>query len=421
MLIRAVLAGLRRLGGRGWPAGVGPWGRFRRLRRGAAMRKRRAFDGRQAADGLREVGGAGLGRIGGRLAEVGRWRWLQRLATLREDWPDALRLIVSAVLAAVVSTLLHLPEMYWAVLSAIIVSRPGAAGAGAGGSGRAGASRLIGTVFGSAVAMAVIGARAWHVPEIALLAVAMVPLSLFITAFEEFRTAPVAAVIVLSSTTALVAPFHVALLRLLQITIGSLSSTVVGLSILPSRGHGRVFRAAASILTRVGASLESAFDEKRDNAKLELAHDAIRRDLRELGALVRAKRGAAHAQGRIVRLLSRLQQDSMFVGRVVGTGLRRSSAVEYAHAVHGICREVADAMLDPEGAWLERCRAGLDAASKKFAQARHGGHADRAAVGVDAASFAAEARPHAVDALDFLLETLGKDLHDLIRVLQGPR
>jgi hypothetical protein len=26
-----------------------------------------------------------------------------------------------------------------------------------------------------------------------------------------------------------------------------------------------------------------------------------------------------------------------------------------------------------------------------------------------------------VDALDFLLDTLGKDLHDLIRVLQGPR
>jgi hypothetical protein len=29
--------------------------------------------------------------------------------------------------------------------------------------------------------------------------------------------------------------------------------------------------------------------------------------------------------------------------------------------------------------------------------------------------------PSAVDALDFLLETLGKDLQDLIRVLQGPR
>ena len=320
---------------------------------------------------------------------------LRRVDMLLEDWPDALRMVISTVLAAMVSTLLHLPEMYWAVLSAIIVSRPGA-----GGSGRAGASRLIGTVFGSAVAMGVIGARAWHVPEIALLAIAMIPLSLFITAFEEFRTAPVAAVILLSSTSALVSPFHIALLRLLQITIGSLSSTVVGLSVLPSRGHGRVFRMAGSILTRIGAALESAFDEKRDDAKLDASHDDIRRDLRDLGALVKTKRGVTRAQARLVRLLSRLQQDSLFVGRVVGSGLRRPSASDYAHAVHAVCRDLADAMLDPEAQALARCRERLDAAST---------------------AFAAEERSGPVDALDFLLETLGKDLHDLIRVLQGPR
>ena len=313
---------------------------------------------------------------------------IKRLEGLRQDWPDALRMVVSTVLAAAVSTLLHLPEMYWAVLSAVIVSRPGA-----GGSTKAGASRLIGTVFGSVVAMAVIGARAWHVPEIALLAIAMIPLSLFITAFEEFRTAPVAAVILLSSTSALVSPFHIALLRLLQITIGSVASTVVGISVLPSRGHGRVFRMAAAILTRIGAVLETAFDEKLDAAKLDAAHDDIRRDLRDLGALVKTKRGVTRAQARMVRLLSRLQQDSMFVGRVVGTGLRRSSASDYAHAVHGVCRDLADAMLEEDSAALQRCREALDTAEC----------------------------PRGADALDFLLETLGKDLHDLIRVLQGPR
>jgi uncharacterized membrane protein YccC len=77
--------------------------------------------------------------------------FVSRLAGLREDWPDALRMVISTVLAAAVATILHLPEMYWAVLSAVIVSRPGA-----GGSAKAGASRLIGTVFGSAVAMGVI-------------------------------------------------------------------------------------------------------------------------------------------------------------------------------------------------------------------------------------------------------------------------
>jgi uncharacterized membrane protein YccC len=329
---------------------------------------------------------------------------IERLASLREDWPDALRIVISTVLAATVSTLLHLPEMYWAVLSAVIVSRPGA-----GGSGKAGASRLIGTVVGSSVAMAVIGARAWHVPEIALLALAMIPLSLFITAFDEFRTAPVAAVILLSSTSALVSPFHIALSRLLQITIGSVASTVVAVAVLPSRGHGRIFRMAAPILTRIGAALERAFDAQRDDAKLDAAHDDIRRDLRDLGALLKTRRGVTRAQGRMFRLLSRLQQDSMFVGRVVGSGLRRAPALEYAHAIHGICTEVADGMLEPASSGLERCREALDEASKAFAQARRaGGDADGLT-------------PAPMDALDFLLETLGKDLHDLIRVLQGPR
>ncbi|HWM66841.1 MAG TPA: FUSC family protein [Steroidobacteraceae bacterium] len=327
---------------------------------------------------------------------------VRRLVGLREDWPDALRMVIATVLAATVSTLLHLPEMYWAVLSAVIVSRPGA-----GGSAKAGASRLIGTVFGSAVAMGVIVARAWHVPEIALLAVAMIPLSLFITAFEEFRTAPVAAVILLSSGSALVSPFHVALLRLAQITIGSLASTAVGLSVLPSRGHGRVFRMGAAIVTRIGAVLESAFDEPRDDARLDATHDDIRRSLRELGALVRTKAGSvSRAQGRIVRLLSRLQADSMFVARVVGSGVRRDSAKEYAGSIHGVCRDLADAMLDTESSALQQCREALEAASARFAEARR-------CAGVEP--------PLALDALDFLLETLAKDLRDLIRVLQGPR
>jgi hypothetical protein len=284
--------------------------------------------------------------------------------------------------------------------------------------------------------MGVIVARAWHVPEIALLAVAMIPLSLFITAFEEFRTAPVAAVILLSSGSALVSPFHVALLRLAQITIGSLASTAVGLAVLPSRGHGRVFRMGAAIVTRIGAVLESAFDEPRDDARLDATHDDIRRSLRELGALVRTKAGSvSRAQGRIVRLLSRLQADSMFVARVVGSGLRRDSAKECAQAIHGVCRDLADGMLDTESSALQQCREALEAASARFAEARHcagvEGSARPAAgaavggagavVGADAAGGAAPGAPPALDALDFLLETLVKDLRDLIRVLQGPR
>jgi uncharacterized membrane protein YccC len=328
--------------------------------------------------------------------------WISRLAVLREDWPDALRMLLATVLAAIISTALRLPETYWAVLSAIIVSRPNA-----GGSARAGASRLLGTVFGSAVAMAVIVARTWHVPEILLLAAAMVPLSLLVTAFEEYRTAPVAAIIILSSGSALLSPLHLALLRLAEITIGSATSTLIGASVLRTRGHGRVLRMGASIVTRIGTVLESSFEEPRVDARLDAAHDDIRRDLRELGVLVRTKvgRGAPRAQGRIVRLLSRLQADALFVGRVVGSGLRRASALEYAHALHKVCAHIADCMLEaepPEGE-LKRCLEDLQAASEAFARARQ------------------QAGGAPADALDYLLQTLGKDLHDLIRVLLPSR
>jgi hypothetical protein len=94
----------------------------------------------------------------------------------------------------------------------------------------------------------------------------------------------------------------------------------------------------------------------------------------------------------------------MFVGRIVGSGLGSPGANEYAHAIHGVCRDVADVMLDSEEQALARCRDGLDAAADAFAAARGRGESKQA-----------------VHALDFLLETLGKDLHDLIRVLQGPR
>jgi len=327
-----------------------------------------------------------------------------RLQALREDWPDALRLFVATVIAAIVSTALRLPETYWAVLSAVIVSR-----AGAGGSAKAGASRLIGTALGSAVAMGVIVARGWHVPEIALLAAAMLPLSLLVTVFEEYRTAPVAAVIILSSGSALISPLHLAMLRLAEITIGSAASTLVGLAVLPSLGHGRVFRMSASILKQIGHVLQRAFEESRGEAGLDAAHDEIRRELRELATLVRTKvaRGAPRAQGSVARLLSRLQADALFVARIVATGARRLGALEFAGELHAVCQDIADSMLDwptaQEG--LRRCNERLKDASRVYAEVR----------GANRES------GEPIDAMDFLLETLAKDLHDLIRVLQAPR
>ena len=68
-------------------------------------------------------------------------------------------------------------------------------------------------------------------------------------------------------------------------------------------------------------------------------------------------------------------------------------------------------MWDVETSALQRCGDALNAALASFGEARR----------LDVGAMADAPRPPAADALDFLLETLNKDLHDLIRGLQGPR
>ena len=106
---------------------------------------------------------------------------------------------------------------------------------------------------------------------------------------------------------------------------------------------------------------------------------------------------------RMVRLLSRLQADSLFVARAVATGLRRDTAVEYGRAIHRVCRDLSGCMVDAESAdAIRRCGDDLKAATMRFVAARPTGSGP-------------------VDALDFLLEMLGKDLQDLTRVLSATR
>jgi uncharacterized membrane protein YccC len=340
--------------------------------------------------------------IAQRLSQPRRFERLgRRLAGLREDWPGALRMVLATVLSLLVSRALRLPESYWAVLSALIVARPDA-----GSSAKAGASRLIGTVVGSGVATLLVTARSWHVPEIVLLAAAMVPLSAFVMMFEEYRTAPVAAIIILSSGSAAVSPLNIALLRVAEIAVGSLVSTVVAATVLPSRGHARPAALGAAILTRIGSVLAKTFENDRDAAHLDESHDRLRRDLRELGALLRMKAaadGRARAHARMLRLLSRLQADTSFVGRLVAADTTLASESEFPRAVNRVCADVAAYIMDPESSdeQLQRCSDALATASRNLVDGRPtGAHGN-------------------VSAMSFLLETLGRDLHDLIRLFQG--
>jgi uncharacterized membrane protein YccC len=246
---------------------------------------------------------------------------------IREGWPDAVRMFLSAILAAGISQALGLPETYWAVLSALIVGRPQA-----GGPRRASRARLVGTVLGSMVAMAVIFARSWHPPEIVLLAAAMVPLSVLVTVFEEYRAAPAAAIIVLSAGHSAAAPFNLALLRLAEIAVGSWTSTLIAAVVLPSRTHAQCFRMGAALLAKLDALLHRSFHRDASEAEVEGAHEEVRKELRDLVTLVRSKgaaKGAGLQAARMAKVLARIQVDIMFIGRAARS-LGGAAAAELA-------------------------------------------------------------------------------------------
>jgi uncharacterized membrane protein YccC len=271
--------------------------------------------------------------------------WVERL---RERWPDGLRLALAAVLSAAISQALHLPETYWAVLSALVVGRPQA-----GGTRQAGRTRLIGTVIGSLVGLLVINERIWHPPEILILASAMIPLALFITLFEEYRTAPVAAIIMLSSAGSIASPIHIALLRLLEITIGSLTSMAVSMLVVPSHTHRSHLRMGTALAARFASLLRQYFAADVDRARWDADYDQLRRDLRELAVLVRSKNTSKEhsVQGlRMLKWVNRIQADVAFVARIspalAGTDELRPSlaaARRYAEEFERACCVLAAA------------------------------------------------------------------------------
>jgi len=247
---------------------------------------------------------------------------------IREGWPDALRMVLSAILSAAISQALRLPETYWAVLSALIVGRPQA-----GGTRRATRRRLVGSLLGALVAIPLVLARVWHPPELLLLGVAMVPLSLLVATFEEYRAAPAAAIIVLSAGHALTAPINIALLRMAEIAIGSLTSTAIAALVMPSTTHDRCFRMGASVLAKLEDLLHRSLHPQANEPDVESAHDDVRRNIRDLVTLVRSKRmtnGPGLQAARMAKLLARVQLDIQFIGRAtrsLGAGSGAESAL----------------------------------------------------------------------------------------------
>ena len=170
--------------------------------------------------------------------------WLNRR---RAELQFGARITVAGVAAFALAELVNLPQGYWAVFTAVLVTQ-----ASLGGSLTAARDRLVGTLGGAAYS-AVIAVLIPHQDPVMLglvLAITLAPLAALAAINPIFRVAPVTAVIMLLGTAgAQEGPVLAAVLRTLEVALGGLVGLLVSVLVLPKRGHAVVFETAGQILS----------------------------------------------------------------------------------------------------------------------------------------------------------------------------
>jgi uncharacterized membrane protein YccC len=241
----------------------------------------------------------------------------------------SLRITVAGLIALALGELLGVKQVYWAVLTAVIVMQ-----ASVGGSLKATIDRLAGTVVG-ALWGALLVAAIPHPGTLAtagLLAAALLPLAALVAWWPSYRVAPVTAIIVLLVPHGDAGPVQAAIERLIEIALGCAVALGVALAITPSRAHRLLSTAAADALTPMREQtllLLAGITEPVHPAAVIALHDRIR------GAIERCVAAAADA-GRernsylttapdpdpLVRSLRRVSHDLIMLARSLAHPIR---------------------------------------------------------------------------------------------------
>src|SRR4051812_41511463 len=234
---------------------------------------------------------------------------------------QALRMTASSLAAFGLAQALALPQGFWAVITALIVTQ-----SNVGGSLKAALDRFIGSVFGavygSAVAFAI--PHEHGLSRAAALVVAVAPLSYLAALSAGFRIAPITAIIVLlSATGSTLGPFGFAVDRVLEVGLGCAAGLVVSVLIVPARASRLVLETATQVMRLLAEQLE-ALASLDDQAQADLGALAVktRQSLSKLETLVgeaarerRSRLADAPDPGPLFRTLMRLRHDVVMLRR----------------------------------------------------------------------------------------------------------
>ena len=270
------------------------------------------------------------------------------------DWTHAAQLGAAVGLAWGASALLHLPEGFWAVMSALIVLRP-AAGATLG----AGWDRVRGTLAGTLVGLAGVALRQVHGVDGTATTLLLVGLLAAASAILPWlRSAPITALIVLGSgSTAQHAPLDVAAMRAIEIGIGVGVGLLLSFAALWQATAQRFDAACAQVLRRIAGQVRGDFDSAPiDEAQRERQMDALRTALRDLAVLALGAQREARIAARLRR--QPMQRDPVRVARIAARTLHDAAAFTR----HAALRRPGDAHED-SAAMAAAVAAALEAAA----------------------------------------------------------
>jgi uncharacterized membrane protein YccC len=268
--------------------------------------------------------------------------------------------------------------------------------------------RLIGTLAGAALGLGASFGRHIAIPDWALLFLAVTPLAFFST--PALRAAPMAAMIVLSASSAGSGSHGVAVavLRTLDVGMGTLVALFVSYVLLPSNAMKGLRKDAAALMMPLAnlLSLATRPDEAEAREKFTRLNARTRREMRELtiaARQIKAKGAERHLAetlpNQFTAALSRCHGAIAFIARALGSA------------------PLPDGARDALRPFLRDARARLGAIHHLLADGTPAGAGTELDASVNVAVARIERLPgdpkaH-LEALPFLLQTLRDDLNDL--------
>ena len=252
---------------------------------------------------------------------------------------QVLRVVAAAGLAWSAAMAWDLPQAHWAMISALMVVQ-GTFGATV----RAGRDRILATGCGAAMGALAGIAHAHGWPVLLTWALALLPTVAIANIRRELRIAPIAAIIVASSTLSAASPLSAAFLRIGEISLGALIGVAASRWLLPASTLDRLRSHAVRLLAASSPPLARA--EHVDSSASEMRANRIRSSLQEIALIARSLRHEdesvrAYAIA-FAKNLRRLHEDLMFLKRI--SMQARLQTPELAPMLDGLDSALRDAL-----------------------------------------------------------------------------